>query len=192
MVPKMETALKKQTSIRLSSESFRLLLITYTADSHHESPPATPGSDSYSDRSVRQTMILRWTPWRPERTMRRSLWRWLLSGKTWLWLRTGEEEVEGERVLWDFFIESRIDGRALKMTDPQRGGERRLPQHIQDLLGEGNAAYAMEQMDEAIEIMHEIIRIDATIYEAWVTLLRSRVNWAITLKRWGWRSLRRI
>jgi hypothetical protein len=28
----------------------------------------------------------------------------------------------------------------------------------------------MEQMDEAIEIMHEIIRIDATIYEAWVTL----------------------
>lgn len=56
-------------------------------------------------------------------------------------------------------------------VEHQRGPkERRLPQNIQDLLGEGNAAYAMEERSKAIAIMHEVIRIDATVYEAWVTL----------------------
>ncbi len=53
----------------------------------------------------------------------------------------------------------------------QRGPrERKLPQRIQDLLGEGNAAYASMDTKAALSIMHEIIRIDATVYEAWVTL----------------------
>lgn len=57
------------------------------------------------------------------------------------------------------------------MVVAQRGPrERKLPQRIQDLLGEGNAAYASGDNKGALTIMHEIIRIDATVYEAWVTL----------------------
>jgi general transcription factor 3C polypeptide 3 (transcription factor C subunit 4) len=60
-----------------------------------------------------------------------------------------------------------------------------LNPEIQDLLGAGNAAYAMEQMEDAISIMHEIIRIDASVYEAWVTLAHINNELGNTTKALG-------
>lgn len=48
--------------------------------------------------------------------------------------------------------------------------ERRHPPEIARQLGEAAAHYASLEVDQAIPILREIIRTDATVWEAWVTL----------------------
>lgn len=63
-------------------------------------------------------------------------------------------------------------GKARKRMRARSGAirERRYPQDIIELLGSGNAAFALSELPEAEGYMREVIKIDASIPEAWMMM----------------------